>query len=179
MPSRRRLDWPARRLNSATSYLMRRQLVDYLAGESRYKRELADEYPDLNPDFIFACPGYNVRSTEINAVIGRSQLPRLDACIRRRQDNLQMFLDHLDPTAYRTDFAVEGNSNYAFTLILRQPDDRLMGRVTAALRAAGVEFRRGTAGADCWADASGDSIAPHQAADTPRNPRRDHVSPVR
>ncbi|MFO0928145.1 MAG: DegT/DnrJ/EryC1/StrS aminotransferase family protein [Gemmataceae bacterium] len=110
------------------------------------KRELADEYPDLNPDFIFACPGYNVRSTEINAVIGRSQLPRLDACIRRRQDNLQLFLDHLDPTAYRTDFAVEGNSNYAFTLILRQPDDRLMGRVTAALRAAGVEFRRGTAG---------------------------------
>lgn len=110
------------------------------------RRELADEYPDLNPDFIFACPGYNVRSTEINAVIGRSQLPRLDATIRQRQDNLQRFLDHLDPTLYRTDFALEGNSNYAFTLILKQPDERRMSRVMAALRAAGVEFRRGTAG---------------------------------
>ncbi len=37
------------------------------------------QYPDLNPDFIFAFPAYNVRSTEINAVIGRSQLKRLDA----------------------------------------------------------------------------------------------------
>lgn len=110
------------------------------------KRELADDHPDLNPDFIFACAGYNVRSTEINAVIGRSQLPRLDACIRQRQANLQLFLDHLDPTAYRTDFAVEGNSNYAFTLILRRPDERLMQRVMTALRAAGVEFRRGTSG---------------------------------
>ena len=43
------------------------------------KRDYADEYPDLNPDFIFAFPAYNVRSTEINAVIGRSQLTRLDA----------------------------------------------------------------------------------------------------
>ncbi len=42
------------------------------------RREYADEYPELNPEFIFACPGYNVRSTEINAVIGRSQLPRLE-----------------------------------------------------------------------------------------------------
>ena len=32
------------------------------------------DYPDLNRDFIFAFPAYNVRSTEINAVIGRSQL---------------------------------------------------------------------------------------------------------
>lgn len=110
------------------------------------RRELADDYPDLNPDFIFACPGYNVRSTEINAVIGRAQLPRLDATIRQRQDNLHLFLDHLDPTLYRTDFALEGNSNYAFTLILKQPDERRMSRVMAALRAAGVEFRRGTAG---------------------------------
>ena len=41
-------------------------------------------HPDLNPDFIFAFPGYNVRSTEINAVIGRSQLKRLDEGNQRR-----------------------------------------------------------------------------------------------
>lgn len=118
-------------------------------------REMADagrraaaavEHPDLNPDFIFAYPGFNVRSTELNAIIGRSQLPRLDANNRRRSENLNLFLKHLDADLYRTDFATEGSSNYALTLVLREPDDALAERVQAALRKNGVEFRRGTAG---------------------------------
>src|SRR6185503_5861852 len=42
------------------------------------------DFPDLNPDFIFAFPAYNVRSTEINAIIGQSQLKRLDDNNRER-----------------------------------------------------------------------------------------------
>jgi CDP-6-deoxy-D-xylo-4-hexulose-3-dehydrase len=110
------------------------------------KREYADDHSDLNPEFIFAYPGFNVRSTEINAVIGRSQLPRLDAGNRRRSDNLRIFLDNLDPHYWFTDFAVEGSSNYALTLIQREANDALCDRVMAGLRAHGVEFRRGTAG---------------------------------
>ncbi|MBX9584838.1 MAG: DegT/DnrJ/EryC1/StrS family aminotransferase [Gemmataceae bacterium] len=110
------------------------------------KWDFADEYPDLNPDFIFAFPAYNVRSTEINAVIGRSQLKRLDDGNRRRSENLALFLRHLDPDLYRTDFATEGSSNYAFTLVLKEPDEALRDRVMKVLRANGVEFRRGTAG---------------------------------
>jgi CDP-6-deoxy-D-xylo-4-hexulose-3-dehydrase len=110
------------------------------------KRDIADEHRDLNPDFIFAHAGFNVRSTEINAVMGRSQLKRLDRTIVQRSDNLRLFLDNLDPDAYRSDFAFEGSSNYAFTLVLRRADDGLMRRVMQALRVAGVEFRRGTAG---------------------------------
>ena len=34
------------------------------------KRGYRESFPDLNPDFIFAYPAYNVRSTEVNAVIG-------------------------------------------------------------------------------------------------------------
>ncbi|HZU38481.1 MAG TPA: DegT/DnrJ/EryC1/StrS family aminotransferase [Gemmataceae bacterium] len=120
-------------------------LVRELASAGR-KKEFADEYEDLNPEFIFACPGYNVRSTEINAVIGRSQLRRLDDNIAQRTANLHLFLDHLDPDLYRTDFAIEGSSNYAFTLILKQPDTRLCDNVMATLKAHGVEYRRGTAG---------------------------------
>ncbi len=120
-------------------------LVRELDSESR-KKEYADEYSDLNPEFIFAHPGYNVRGTEINAVIGRSQLKRLDDNIGRRTENLLLFLENLDPAAYRTDFATEGSSNYALTLILKEPDADLCGRVMAALRANGVEFRRGTSG---------------------------------
>jgi CDP-6-deoxy-D-xylo-4-hexulose-3-dehydrase len=136
--------------NNADLYEMVRMLrghgmVRELDSASR-KREMADECPDLNPDFIFAHPGYNVRSTEINAVIGRSQLPRLDANVRRRTDNLLAFLAHLDPDLYRTDFATQGSSNYAFTLVLKHPDECLCRRVMTTLRAHGVEFRRGTAG---------------------------------
>jgi CDP-6-deoxy-D-xylo-4-hexulose-3-dehydrase len=116
-----------------------------LDSDSR-KRELADDCADLNPDFIFAHAGYNVRSTEINAVIGRSQLRRLDDGIRRRGENLRVFLDHLDSENYQTDFAVEGSSNYAFTLIFLEADEPRAKRVMAGLRRAGVEFRRGTAG---------------------------------
>lgn len=106
----------------------------------------AERHPDLNPDFIFAYPAYNVRSTEINAVLGRSQLRRLDANNALRRANLATFLGGLDPDRYRTDFGTEGNCNYAFTLILREPDATLRDRVEAALRQHGIEFRRGTAG---------------------------------
>jgi CDP-6-deoxy-D-xylo-4-hexulose-3-dehydrase len=120
-------------------------LVRELESESR-KRDFADEYTDLNPEFIFAYPGFNLRSTEINAVIGRSQLKRLDANIRRRRENLKLFLDHLDTEVYRTDFATEGSTNYALTLILRRPDKELCKRIMRVLREQGVEFRRGTSG---------------------------------
>jgi CDP-6-deoxy-D-xylo-4-hexulose-3-dehydrase len=136
--------------NDAELYEMVRMLrahgmVRELDSASR-RREMADEYPDLNPNFIFAAAGYNVRSTEINAVIGRSQLKRLDEAVERRAENFRLFLANLDDNFYRTDFETEGSSNYAFTLILRHPDDDLRDRVMAALRENGVEFRRGTAG---------------------------------
>ena len=105
-----------------------------------------EQRPDLNPEFIFAFPAYNMRPTEINGIIGRSQLHRLDANNGIRQANLQLFLSQLDPAKYQTDFAVEGNSNYAFTLVLQKPDRELWRRVEDALRAHGVEFRRGLSG---------------------------------
>jgi len=110
------------------------------------KRSYHERHPDLNPDFIFAFPAYNVRSTEINAVLGRSQLKRLDANNRRRTENLTLFLENLDPEKYFTDFETTGSCNYAFTLILKKPDPVLMDYVQQALRDHDVEFRRGTSG---------------------------------
>ena len=110
------------------------------------KQRYYDEYPDLNRDFIFAFPAYNMRSTELNAVIGRSQLKRLDENNLRRSENLKVFLESLDPRLYRTDFEFAGSCNYAFTLVLREANDSLWSEVTALLRRLGVEFRRGTSG---------------------------------
>jgi len=110
------------------------------------KQSYVEKHPDLNPEFIFAYPAYNVRNNEINAVIGRSQLKRLDENNEIRRENLKMFLDNLDPVYYRTDFETEGSSNYAFTLILREPDPVLCENVMVALKQYGVEFRRGASG---------------------------------
>jgi CDP-6-deoxy-D-xylo-4-hexulose-3-dehydrase len=110
------------------------------------QRQYAEAHRDLNPDFIFAFPAWNVRSTEINAVMGRSQLRRLDENNRKRRANFELFLSRLDGSRYRTDFAIDGSCNYAFVLILRRPDEALRDNVMEALRARRVEFRRGTSG---------------------------------
>ena len=110
------------------------------------KRRYKEQYSDLNPDFIFAYPAYNVRSTELNAVLGRSQLKRLDERNALRIRNLEVFLGNLDPAFYRTDFALEGSCNYAFTLVLKKPDPAVRDRLMEAMRRHGVEFRRGTSG---------------------------------
>lgn len=102
--------------------------------------------PDLNQDFIFAFPAYNTRNTEIGGIMGRSQLRRLDHNVKRRTENLFRFLKQIDPNKYRTDFKLDGSSNYAFNLILKKPDDDLVQRLMQKMRESGVEFRRGSAG---------------------------------
>jgi CDP-6-deoxy-D-xylo-4-hexulose-3-dehydrase len=116
------------------------------AESDQIKQSYRERHPDLNPDFIFAFPAYNVRSGELNAIMGRSQLRRLDQNNEIRSENLKLFLQNLDPDKYRTDFATEGSCNYALTLVLREPDDALCEKVVNALRACHVECRRGTAG---------------------------------
>lgn len=102
--------------------------------------------PDLNPDFIFAYAAYNMRNTEIGGIMGRSQLRRLDQIVARRTANLHRFLRQIDSSKYRTDFKLEGSSNYAFNLILKEPDDDFVQRLMQTMRESGVEFRRGSAG---------------------------------
>jgi CDP-6-deoxy-D-xylo-4-hexulose-3-dehydrase len=110
------------------------------------RQSYAERHPDLNPDFIFAFPAYNVRSTEINAIMGRSQIKRLDENNRLRSENLALFLENLDPSKYRTDFETAGSCNYAFTLVLKRPDPLLCDKVMKTLDRYGVEYRRGTSG---------------------------------
>jgi len=116
------------------------------ANDNGIKERYIAENPQLNPDFIFSCLAYNVRNTEIGGIMGRSQLKRLDANVIRRSENQERFLSRIDPVRFRTDFKVEGSSNYAFNLVLRNADFALADRLMAAMGAAGIEFRRGSAG---------------------------------
>jgi CDP-6-deoxy-D-xylo-4-hexulose-3-dehydrase len=116
------------------------------ASDPAVKVDYQKKYPELNPDFIFAYAAYNTRNTEIGGIMGRSQLKRLDGIVERRTENLKRFLGQIDANKYRTDFKLEGSSNYAFNLILKNADNELVVRLMSKMREAGIEFRRGSAG---------------------------------
>jgi len=116
------------------------------ASNVEVKQKYAHEHPDLSPDFIFAYPAYNVRNTEIGAVLGRSQVKRLDQNNVKRRKNFEQFIKNLDPQKYRTDFDLQGSCNYAFNLVLKKADPKFRDLVETALKNAGVEFRRGSSG---------------------------------
>ncbi len=116
------------------------------ANDAALRNTFVANYPELNPDFIFAFPAYNTRNTEIGGIMGRSQLKRLDHNVDRRTKNLKRFLSRIDKKIYRNNFKIEGSSNYAFNLILKEPDDELVERLTQKMLEEGVEFRRGSAG---------------------------------
>ena len=123
------------------SHGMVRESTDY-----EIKNSYITENPELNPDFIFAFPAYNMRNTEIGGILGRSQLKRLDTIVRRRTENLLHFFEKIDSKKFRTNFKIEGSSNYAFNVILTEPDNALAERLMIKMRSEGIEFRRGSAG---------------------------------
>lgn len=114
--------------------------------DENFKANILNQHPDLNKDFVFLEAAHNFRSTEINAVIALNQLKNLDSNNKIRAENLNIFLDNLNPDKFITEFDREGNSNYAFTLVLKKPSWTLRTNVELALKNAGIEFRRGLSG---------------------------------
>jgi len=110
------------------------------------KSYFSQKYPSLNPLFTFAVPGFNMRGTEINAVLGLEQLERLDDAIQARTKNLNAWLDNLDSNHFFTDFDRSGSSNFSLPLILREKSSEKFHVICITLESLGVEYRKGTAG---------------------------------
>jgi len=104
------------------------------------------KYPELNPLFTFAVAGFNMRSTEINAVLGIEQMKRLDYNINKRTENLNTWLLSLNPEKFYLDFDKEGSSNFALPLVLQEPNKNKLKAVCNILEEEKVEYRLGTAG---------------------------------
>ncbi len=136
--------------NEKELYQMFRMLRSHGMVRESSSKELKDSYQnqylDLNPDFIFAFPAYNVRNNEIGAIMGRNQLKRLDVNNKLRNKNFKLFLDNLDEAKFRTDFRLEGTSNYALNLVLKYPDIPFTKRLMLKMNEEKIEFRRGSAG---------------------------------
>jgi len=103
-------------------------------------------YRDLNPLFTFAVAGFNMRSTELNAVLGLEQMKRLDYNIECRRNNLDTWLKNLDSSKFITSFKTQGNSNFALPLVMQGVTRDKLKDVCDILVENGVEYRIGTAG---------------------------------
>ena len=114
--------------------------------DQKFQSFMKKKYKDLNSKFIFYHPAYNVRNNEIGAIIGQSQIKRLDSNIKKRNSNLNYFLNKLDKNIYFTDFDTNGQSNYAFNVILKEKNKKLIDKLQKRLDKNGIEFRLGSAG---------------------------------
>jgi CDP-6-deoxy-D-xylo-4-hexulose-3-dehydrase len=58
-------------------------------------QQYAEQYPNIDFNFLFLTDGFNVRNTEINATIGISQLKAVDSFIDIRRKNYDRFIQIL------------------------------------------------------------------------------------
>jgi CDP-6-deoxy-D-xylo-4-hexulose-3-dehydrase len=100
----------------------------------------------LNKFFIFLRPSHNFRSTEINAVLGLSQIKKLDDNNSIRKKNFEYFIQNLSSDKYITDLNIEGQCNYALIIILKEGSFRNRDIIERTLSENGIEFRRGLSG---------------------------------
>ena len=87
-------------------------------GSPHMFKKYRDANPDIDPAFLFMTDGYNFRNHEICAVLGLSQLKRLDKNIQIRKDNYRKFFDgiiHL--TNYVMPEYQKGNSSFSFPIL--------------------------------------------------------------
>ena len=118
------------------------------SNDKKFKDKFISLNKKLNKEFLFLYPGYNFRSTEINAVYGINQLKRLNTNNKKRNRNFKFFLDNLDKNLYYTKFDLVGSSNYAFTILLNEKyrNKYFRDKFEKKLGSHGIEFRRGMAG---------------------------------
>ena len=102
----------------------------------QYKKE----YPDVDERFMFVTDGYNFRNTEFGAVIGLSQLPRLNSMIERRREVCDRFVSILKKYSKIFDIPnFEGNSSFCLPFILK--DKTIKPKLQKYIEENGVETR--------------------------------------
>lgn len=104
--------------------------------------ELRSEWnvDDFSALYTFYVPGFNVRSTDLQAVIGIGQLERVDEMIEKRNTNFQIFKEKLSPYTW---FPIEkeGSFTASFCIPIIAPDKAIKDKIVELLLKNNVECR--------------------------------------
>ena len=112
--------------NSGDLYdIMKMKRGHGLARESRSFSQYASRYPDIDKQFLFMTDGYNFRNHEIPAVLGLSQLKRLDTMIGRRRQNYQSFVNIINqfPRIFYPLQDNPGNSSFCLPFVCKKKNN--------------------------------------------------------
>jgi CDP-6-deoxy-D-xylo-4-hexulose-3-dehydrase len=121
--------------------LMRMKRSHGLARESLKFKDYVKQYPNISEQFLFITDGYNFRNHELGAVLGLSQLKRLDNYIKIRNRNYKKFIglvsrysDKFFTLSYK-----DTCSNFCFPLLCK--DKKLADDLKIIFNENGIEHR--------------------------------------
>lgn len=100
----------------------------------------ASENSDIQKSFLFVTDGYNFRNTELAAVLGMSQLKRLDKFIEIRRRNYEIFISIINenPNFHSMKYH-QGNSCFCFPFICKNKD--IKHKLISLLEQNKIEYR--------------------------------------
>jgi CDP-6-deoxy-D-xylo-4-hexulose-3-dehydrase len=103
------------------------------------------EIDDFHAPFVFYEPGYNLRSTDLNACLGIGQLEKLDWIVARRSANHHIY-ERLLGRRFRLQRYDEGALVCSISCGVLADDTEHRRRIVSALAAHGIETRIFSAG---------------------------------
>jgi len=113
--------------------------------EADDKQKHIDANPDIDPRFIFINTGYNLRPTEVQAVIGMKQLPKLAYFVRKRRTAQTMYRNRLGKYGEYLQFQEEqmnGQSScFGFGIVVKGDAPFKCRDLSSFLQSKGVETR--------------------------------------
>lgn len=102
---------------------------------------------DFFEAYRFILPGYNVRPTEIQGAIGKSQLDKLEDLVKTRRQNAQYFESlFADDERFIIQKEIGESSWFSFTMIVNPQSGLDRKQVLKTLKDAGIEHRIITGG---------------------------------
>ena len=121
--------------------LMRMKRSHGMARESDLNRDkYVAQNPDIDPAFLFMTDGYNFRNHELCAVLGLSQLKKLDNNIEIRKHNYRRYYNGiLFHKGLRTPQYQTGNSSFSLPII--PFDEKYVAKIKRTLMLNEIEFR--------------------------------------
>ena len=102
-------------------------------------KKYVEENPEIDPAFLFMTEGFNLRNHEVCAVLGLSQLKKLDKNISIRRDNYSYWWTHLSDRKYYIPEYQGGNSSFSFPIIAK--DLSVTEELKKTFKKEGIEYR--------------------------------------